>query len=76
MVFSTHSTDDRVSREHHEKTPTSCKLELELSMSTNPPQRLGKYELQTRLGQGGMAEVWKAFDPQLKRYVAIKFMHT
>ncbi len=44
-------------------------------MSTNPPQRLGKYELQTRLGQGGMAEVWKAFDPQLKRYVAIKFMH-
>src|SRR5436305_11767214 len=45
-------------------------------MSTNPPQRLGKYELQTRLGQGGMAEVWKAFDPQLKRYVAIKFLHT
>src|SRR5947209_12809171 len=44
-------------------------------MTTNPPQRLGKYELQTRLGQGGMAEVWKAFDPQLKRYVAIKFMH-
>jgi serine/threonine-protein kinase len=44
-------------------------------MSTNPPQRLGKYELQTRLGQGGMAEVWKAIDPQLKRYVAIKFMH-
>src|SRR5438477_157862 len=43
-------------------------------MSMHPPQRLGKYELQTRLGQGGMAEVWKAFDHQLKRYVAIKFM--
>ncbi|HZR42247.1 MAG TPA: serine/threonine-protein kinase, partial [Ktedonobacteraceae bacterium] len=40
------------------------------------PKQLGKYELQERLGQGGMAEVWKAFDPQLKRYVAIKFMHT
>ncbi|MBV9230266.1 MAG: serine/threonine protein kinase [Chloroflexi bacterium] len=39
------------------------------------PQRLGKYELQERLGQGGMAEVWKAFDPQLRRYVAIKFLH-
>lgn len=44
-------------------------------MSTQP-RRLGKYELQERLGQGGMAEVWKAFDPQLRRYVAIKFLHT
>src|SRR5438874_5163248 len=42
-------------------------------MSTNP-RLLGKYELQERLGRGGMAEVWKAFDPQLKRYVAIKFV--
>lgn len=39
------------------------------------PQRLGKYELLERLGRGGMAEVRKAFDPQLKRYVAIKIMH-
>ena len=39
------------------------------------PKHLGKYELLTRLGQGGMAEVWKAFDPQLQRMVAIKFMH-
>ncbi len=43
-------------------------------MSTNP-RSLGKYELQERLGRGGMAEVWKAFDPRLRRYVAIKFMH-
>ncbi len=39
------------------------------------PQRLGKYELQQRLGRGGMAEVWKALDTQLQRYVAIKFLH-
>src|SRR5438876_3219241 len=43
-------------------------------MNTHP-KRLGKYELQMRLGQGGMAEVWKAFDPQLQRTVAIKFLH-
>src|SRR5881275_1577288 len=43
-------------------------------MSTHP-QQLGKYELHERLGRGGMAEVWKAFDTQLQRYVAIKLLH-
>jgi len=43
-------------------------------MST-PVRYFGKYELRERLGQGGMAEVWKAFDPQLKRFVAIKYLH-
>ena len=44
-------------------------------MSMEPMKRLGKYELRERLGHGGMAEVWKAFDTQLKRYVAIKILH-
>ncbi|HEX6477623.1 MAG TPA: protein kinase [Ktedonobacteraceae bacterium] len=39
------------------------------------PQSLGKYELRERLGRGGMAEVWKAFDTQLHRYVALKILH-
>src|SRR5690348_864590 len=43
-------------------------------MSTSS-QRLGKYELLERLGYGGMAEVWKALDTQLQRYVAIKLLH-
>lgn len=45
-------------------------------MSTEPPRKLGKYELQQRLGHGGMAEVWKALDTQLQRNVAIKLLHT
>jgi eukaryotic-like serine/threonine-protein kinase len=45
-------------------------------MSSQPgSQRLGKYELRERLGRGGMSEVWKAFDTQLQRYVAIKLLH-
>lgn len=39
------------------------------------PQRIGKYELRERLGRGGLAEVWKAYDTQLERYVAIKLLH-
>ena len=43
-------------------------------MSTGP-RRLGKYQLQECLEQGGMAEVWKALDSQLGRYVALKLLH-
>ena len=39
-------------------------------------RQLGKYQLREPLGRGGMAEVWKAFDTSLHRYVAIKMMHT
>jgi serine/threonine protein kinase len=42
-------------------------------MSTTPEQ-LGKYKLIERLGHGGVAEVWKALDTQLQRYVAIKIL--
>jgi eukaryotic-like serine/threonine-protein kinase len=37
--------------------------------------RIDRYELQELLEQGGRAEVWKAFDTQARRYVAIKFLH-
>ena len=37
---------------------------------------IGKYRIVEHLGRGGMAEVYKAYQPNLDRYVAIKMMHT
>jgi len=41
-------------------------------MESPVPNVLGPYELLSRIGRGGMGEVWKARDPRLNRDVAIK----
>lgn len=38
-------------------------------------QTIGKYELRERLGRGGMADVYKAYQPSLDRFVAVKIIH-
>ena len=38
------------------------------------PLRMGRYEIKSELGRGGMAVVYRAFDPQVKRDVAVKIL--
>jgi len=45
----------------------------ELSALT-PGQRIGHYRVESRIGAGGMGEVWKARDEHLNRDVAIKVL--
>lgn len=38
------------------------------------PEKIGRYEVKSELGRGGMATVYRAFDPSFDREVAIKVL--
>lgn len=43
-------------------------------ISLDPDDKLGKYVIRSKLGQGGMGAVFLAFDPMIEREVAIKVL--
>lgn len=46
-----------------------------MSMPFTIGEKVGPYQILDIIGQGGMATVYKAFHPNLDRYVAIKVLH-
>ena len=42
--------------------------------SSSIPSKIGRYEIKAELGRGGMATVYRGYDPQVKRDVAVKVL--
>ena len=43
-------------------------------MTLTAGTKLGRYEIRSQIGEGGMGEVYRAFDPKINRDVAIKIL--
>ena len=51
---------------------TDCHIGILGAMTT--PEKIGRYEIKGELGRGGMATVYRAYDPSFEREVAIKVL--
>ncbi len=64
--------------EAHVDTCESCAAVMAglgaLDSAGMKPRVVGRYQLDRRIGGGGMGEVWAAWDPQLRRDIAVKLV--
>ncbi|HUQ04415.1 MAG TPA: protein kinase [Kofleriaceae bacterium] len=56
-------------------TPPRCDTIVRAGFPIDVGQVIDKYELLERVGQGGMAVVYRGLDRSLKRHVAVKVLH-
>jgi serine/threonine protein kinase len=56
--------------------PALMRAQVEATLfGSAPTLKIGRFEIERRIGRGGMGEVYLANDPQLRRRVAIKLLH-
>ena len=65
----------RHSTTHDEPIPIAMRRPPATENVSQLPRRLGIYEVESLLGEGGMGEVFLAWDGRLQRHVAIKRVH-
>jgi len=66
---------DDSTRYHGNPDPDKRGERTKVLSSFRAGQDVGRYHIIEQIGEGGMATVYKAFDTQLERYVALKVIH-